>query len=186
VRATEYPTVEGLLAAVRQCRACEKELPLGPRPVLSVAESVRILAVGQARGARMHASGISWDDASGARLRDWMGVALRVSPSGYYAARSRSRQRTGSATIVLGVFRRAIRLYASRSDGSSTPPSRRSPLPLMSDDVLHLGSLCRYTYDRPKITLTVFIQVRKDNREPVQTYPTAPPRRSSSGHGGCC
>ena len=72
--ATEYPTLEGLLAAVRQCRACDKELPLGPRPVLRAAESARILVVGQAPGARVHASGIPWDDASGARLRNWMGV----------------------------------------------------------------------------------------------------------------
>jgi uracil-DNA glycosylase len=74
VRATVFPTLEGLLAAVRQCCACEKQLPLGPRPVLRAAESARILVVGQAPGARVHASGIPWDDASGARLRDWMGV----------------------------------------------------------------------------------------------------------------
>jgi uracil-DNA glycosylase len=74
VHATEYPALEGLLAAVRQCRACEKALPLGPRPVLRAAESARILIVGQAPGARVHASGIPWDDASGARLRNWMGV----------------------------------------------------------------------------------------------------------------
>jgi uracil-DNA glycosylase len=74
VRATEYATLEGLLEAVRQCRTCEKELPLGPRPVLRAADSARILIVGQAPGARAHASGIPWDDASGARLRNWMGV----------------------------------------------------------------------------------------------------------------
>ena len=74
MRAIEYPTLEGLLAAVRQCRACEKALPLGPRPVLRAAASARILVVGQAPGAHVHASGIPWDDASGARLRNWMGV----------------------------------------------------------------------------------------------------------------
>ena len=74
MRATEYPTLEELLATVRQCRACAKALPLGPRPVLRAAESARILVVGQAPGARVHASGIPWDDASGARLREWMGV----------------------------------------------------------------------------------------------------------------
>lgn len=30
--------------------------------------------VGQAPGARVHASGIPWDDASGVRLREWLGI----------------------------------------------------------------------------------------------------------------
>ncbi|MEO8346150.1 MAG: uracil-DNA glycosylase family protein [Betaproteobacteria bacterium] len=70
----EYPTLEGLLAAVRQCRVCEQHLPLGPRPVLRAGETARILVVGQAPGARVHATGTPWDDPSGARLRTWMGV----------------------------------------------------------------------------------------------------------------
>ena len=64
-----------LLEAVRACRACASELPLGPRPVLRAAASARILVVGQAPGLRVHRSGIPWDDASGERLRAWMGVA---------------------------------------------------------------------------------------------------------------
>lgn len=100
MHAAEYPTLEGLLAAVRQCRACEKALPLGPRPVLRAAASARILVVGQAPGARVHASGIPWDDASGARLRDWMGVnterfydesQIAIIPMGYcYPGRGKS------------------------------------------------------------------------------------------------
>jgi uracil-DNA glycosylase len=69
-----YPTLAGLLTAVRQCRACEQHLPLGPRPVLQVGEGARILIVGQAPGTRVHASGIPWDDPSGVRLRAWMGI----------------------------------------------------------------------------------------------------------------
>ncbi|HEY8708824.1 MAG TPA: uracil-DNA glycosylase family protein, partial [Burkholderiaceae bacterium] len=69
-----HPTLEGLLAQVRACRACEAHLPLGPRPVLQAGAAARILVVGQAPGARVHASGIPWDDRSGVRLRDWMGI----------------------------------------------------------------------------------------------------------------
>ena len=69
-----HPTLDGLLAQVRACRACEAHLPLGPRPVLQAGAAARILVVGQAPGARVHASGIPWDDRSGARLRDWMGI----------------------------------------------------------------------------------------------------------------
>lgn len=75
---TAYTTLEALLAAVRACRACEARLPLGPRPVLQAAGSARILVVGQAPGARVHATGIPWDDPSGERLRAWMGVDVEA------------------------------------------------------------------------------------------------------------
>ena len=75
---TGYPTLEALLAAVRGCRACAQDLPLGPRPVLRAGKTARILIVGQAPGARVHATGIPWGDASGERLRAWMGVEKNV------------------------------------------------------------------------------------------------------------
>lgn len=97
---TAYPGLDALLAAVRACRACEKYLPLGPRPVLRAGESARILVVGQAPGARVHATGIPWDDASGERLRAWMGVdenvfydesRIAIIPMGYcYPGRGKS------------------------------------------------------------------------------------------------
>ena len=63
-----------LLAEIRQCRLCESDLPLGPRPVLRAAASARLLIVGQAPGTKVHASGIPWDDPSGERLRDWLHI----------------------------------------------------------------------------------------------------------------
>lgn len=74
----KHHTLESLLAAVRACRACEAHLPLGPRPVLTAAATARILIVGQAPGARVHRTGVPWDDPSGERLRDWMGVSADV------------------------------------------------------------------------------------------------------------
>ncbi|MBK5205994.1 MAG: uracil-DNA glycosylase family protein [Polaromonas sp.] len=71
---TAFPNLEALLKAVRNCRACEAHLPLGPRPVLRAGETARILIVGQAPGVRVHTTGIPWDDPSGERLRAWMGV----------------------------------------------------------------------------------------------------------------
>ena len=52
-----HRTLEGLLTAVRACRACDSHLPLGPRPVLQAGARARILIVGQAPGAKVHASG---------------------------------------------------------------------------------------------------------------------------------
>jgi uracil-DNA glycosylase len=71
---SEYSTLDHLLTAVRQCRACADQLPFGPRPVLRAAPSARMLIVGQAPGLRVHRSGIPWDDASGKTLRTWMGI----------------------------------------------------------------------------------------------------------------
>jgi uracil-DNA glycosylase len=63
-----------LLAEVRACTLCAEHLPLGPRPVLQMHSSARILIAGQAPGRKVHASGVPFDDASGERLRAWMGV----------------------------------------------------------------------------------------------------------------
>ena len=61
-----------LLEQVRACRLCEAHLPLGPRPVLQMAATARLLVIGQAPGTRVHETGIPWNDPSGDRLRDWL------------------------------------------------------------------------------------------------------------------
>ncbi len=66
--------LNALLADIRACRLCAAHLPLGPRPVLQAGAEARVLIVGQAPGRRVHASGVPFDDASGDRLRDWLGV----------------------------------------------------------------------------------------------------------------
>ena len=67
-----------LLAEVRGCRICAAHLPHGPRPVVRIARSARLLIIGQAPGTRVHASGVPWDDPSGDRLRDWTGLSKDV------------------------------------------------------------------------------------------------------------
>ena len=71
-------SLELLLSEVRRCRICAAELPLGPNPVVQCSDSARILIAGQAPGSRVHASGIPFDDPSGERLRDWMGIGREV------------------------------------------------------------------------------------------------------------
>lgn len=68
-----------ILETVRNCRACI-DLPLGPRPVVQGDVHSKILIVGQAPGLKVHQSGVPWDDASGERLRDWIGL----SPKDFY------------------------------------------------------------------------------------------------------
>ncbi|MBS0558300.1 MAG: uracil-DNA glycosylase family protein [Proteobacteria bacterium] len=66
--------LDALLREIRACRICEQHLPLGPNPVLRASATARILVVGQAPGTKVHATGIPWNDASGERLRAWMGI----------------------------------------------------------------------------------------------------------------
>ena len=66
--------LEDLLAEVRACTLCEGELEHGVRPVVQASAEASVLVAGQAPGRRVHASGVPFDDPSGERLREWMGV----------------------------------------------------------------------------------------------------------------
>lgn len=99
--------LEDLLAAVRACRVCDAHLPLGPCLVSQAGAKARILVVGQAPGAKVHASGIPWDDQSGERLRDWMGLDAAA----FY-------DRTLMAILPMGYC------YPGRASSGDLPPTR--------------------------------------------------------------
>lgn len=67
-----------LLAAVRACTVCAAHLPCAPRPILQLDPRARILIAGQAPGRRAHEKGLPFDDPSGDRLREWLGVDRTV------------------------------------------------------------------------------------------------------------
>ncbi len=64
------------MCAASEAAACThcQGLPLGPRPVFRVSPTARLLIIGQAPGTKVHATGIPWNDPSGERLRDWLGM----------------------------------------------------------------------------------------------------------------
>jgi uracil-DNA glycosylase len=66
--------LDHLLKEIRACRLCEAHLPLPPNPVLRASASARLLVIGQAPGTLVNASGIPWNDATGMRLRGWLGI----------------------------------------------------------------------------------------------------------------
>ena len=70
--------LDELLTEIRACQICAEHLPLGPRPVLQAHREAAILIAGQAPGRRVHASGVPFQDPSGVRLREWMGVTEEV------------------------------------------------------------------------------------------------------------
>ena len=63
-----------VLTEARACTVCEPSLPLGARPLLAGSSKSKVLIIGQAPGQVAHESGIPWDDTSGDRLRDWLGI----------------------------------------------------------------------------------------------------------------
>jgi uracil-DNA glycosylase len=57
---------------------CIPYLPLGARPVFQVHPKARILIAGQAPGRKVHETGIPFNDPSGQRLREWMGIGAEI------------------------------------------------------------------------------------------------------------
>jgi uracil-DNA glycosylase len=70
--------LEALLANIRACNICQDILPLGPRPMVQVSTAASVLVVGQAPGIKVHETGIPFNDPSGDRLREWMGINREV------------------------------------------------------------------------------------------------------------
>lgn len=64
-----------LISRVQACTLCSAQLPCGPRPIFQLHPDARILITSQAPGRRAHESGIPFDDASGDRLREWLGLS---------------------------------------------------------------------------------------------------------------
>ena len=129
---------------------CSEYLPHGPRPIVQAATTSRIVIIGQAPGRAVHESGVPWDDPSGRRLRDWLGL----NDEQFYDSRS-------VALIPMG--------FCFPGSGSSGDlPPRPECAPLWHDRLLdHLPSdrldiiigahaQRRYIADRDKtLTLTV-------------------------------
>lgn len=67
-----------IIEDIRRCTLCRDTLPLPPKPILQGSVNSRILIAGQAPGRKAHDKGIPFDDASGNRLRDWLGVPREI------------------------------------------------------------------------------------------------------------
>jgi uracil-DNA glycosylase len=134
--------LERLVAEIHACRACP--LPHEPRPVVWVRADARILIVGQAPGARVHETGIPWNDASGDRLREW----LELDREAFY-------DRANIAVAAMGFC------FTGQKGGADLPPRKECAprwrprlLPLLQGVKLtllvgvyaqrhHLGLACR-------------------------------------------
>jgi uracil-DNA glycosylase len=116
--------LERLLAEIAVCRICEGQIP-EPRPVLRGTSRARLLIIGQAPGSKVHASGKPWDDASGSRLRAWMGLTdaefydpslVAIVPMGFcYPGRGKSGDLATNASL---------RTYLAPPDSSASAEYR--------------------------------------------------------------
>ena len=66
--------LERVAAEARACTRCAATLPLGPRPVFQLGAGARLLITSQAPGTRAHETATPFNDASGERLRGWLGL----------------------------------------------------------------------------------------------------------------
>ena len=69
------PHADPAYAPITACTHCAEHLPRGPRPIFRLHPEATIALVSQAPGRIAHESGVAWDDPSGRKLRDWLGVS---------------------------------------------------------------------------------------------------------------
>ncbi|UYV14427.1 uracil-DNA glycosylase family protein [Porphyrobacter sp. ULC335] len=113
-------SIETLRARIAACTLCAAHLPRGPRPIAQFSATSRLLIIGQAPGTKVHASGVPWDDDSGDRLRDWMGLDK---PTFYDPAQV--------AQMPMGFC------YPGKTSGGDAPP-RKECAPQWHDAILDL------------------------------------------------
>lgn len=103
-----------LVRSVRACRVCRdrplygKPLDHEPRPVLQISRTAHICIAGQAPGTRVQATGRPFDDPSGKRLRQWLGI----DEAAFYDARK------------IAILPMSFCFPGLRADGSDLPPRR--------------------------------------------------------------
>ena len=71
-------TATALKREIRACTLCADHLPLGPKPIVQFSSTSRVVVVGQAPGRITHETGLAFDDKSGYRLAEWLGVSFET------------------------------------------------------------------------------------------------------------
>lgn len=110
--------MQELLCEIRDCRLCEDHLPLGPNPIIQSSKDSRIILISQAPGRIVHETGIAWNDQSGKKLREWLGVDDKT----FYDTRN-------FAVLPMGFC------YPGKAKTGDLPP-RKECAPMWHDKVL--------------------------------------------------
>lgn len=160
-----------LLAEVASCTICSEHLPLGPRPVLQLHPNAKILIAGQAPGKKVHSTGIPFDDASGNRLREWMGISKDI----FY-------DETQVAILPMGFC------YPGTGKSGDLPPRQeceqawREQLLAQLSNVeitLVLGKYAQnYHFGKPNLSLTALVSSWKEYWPTMVPLPHPSPRNN--------
>lgn len=159
-----------LLKDIRACHRCEANLPMGPRPIVQHHPDARILIVGQAPGRRVHESGIPFNDPSGERLREWLGIA----PETFYDERT--------VALLPMAF-----CYPGTGKSGDLPPRKecedwRAPLMALLPNVeltIVLGQYAqRYHFPEHKGNLTTLVQAWQTSWPEKVPLPHPSPRNN--------
>lgn len=166
------PNLGALLTEIRDCEVCKRDLPSGPHPILAAHQDASIVIIGQAPGSRVHESGVPWDDASGERLREWLGIDSET----FY-------EPSTVALVPMGFC------YPGRGKSGDLPP-RPECAPLWHPQVLEhlpaikltilIGDYAQryYLAQERKATLTKTVQAWKEYRPAIVPLPHPSPRNN--------
>jgi len=162
---------ESLIAEVRACTICAAHLPHGVRPVVQFHPNARLLIAGQAPGRKVHASGIPFDDVSGNRLRDWMGIDRDV----FYDPEL-------VALLPMGFCYPGTGKSGDLPPRPECAPAWRAQLLARLDKLqltLVIGQYAQaYHLDEPKSSLTEIVQRWRDHWPNVVPLPHPSPRNN--------
>lgn len=131
---------------LKNCRTCERHLPLGANPIFQLHPMAQILIASQAPGSAAHNSGIPFQDPSGKRLRSWLGV----NETTFYQA--------DKFAIMPMAF-----CYPGRGRGGDLPPSKECA-PLWHDNLLQQMPNIRLTLVIGKYAITRYMPHLKNNK----------------------
>jgi len=165
--------IEPLLIEIRRCTTCAISLALGPRPIVQAGAGARLVIIGQAPGSKVHASGVPWQDDSGQRLKQWLGIddAIFYDPNRV-------------ALVPMGFC------YPGVGNGADLPP-RPDCAPLWHNRllaalpekrlVLLVGMHAQGHYLSPRKTITLTETVRQFRDTMPQFFPLPHPSWRSTG-----
>lgn len=174
------PEFAKLLNNVRRCELCQNSqrivnLPYPPKPIIQMSISSKILIIGQAPGEEAHHKNQPFDDASGARLRNWLGL----SDSAFY-------QSDNIAVMPMGFC------YPGKNTTGDAPPSvlcapqwHKTLLSYLNPQLtLYVGRYAQQYYFPTYSTLTSAIQAEnsQNNGHMILPHPSGRNNRWLSKH----
>ena len=160
-----------LLSDVRACTICQAHLPAGPRPIVQLHPKAKILIAGQAPGRKVHETGVPFDDPSGERLRQWLGVDRQT----FYDPES-------LAILPMGFCFPGTGKSGDLPPRPECAPAWRSQLLEQLTDVrltLVIGQYAQaHHFGKTKTTLTALVKSWRDYAPDVVPLPHPSPRNN--------